>query len=244
MYLNRVFLVGNLGKAPEFFDTKAGNRVASFNLATTTYFLDQKSKQMLQSTEWHRIACYNERVVNTAASLSKGSYVMVEGAVRVRSWADPKTNQTRTSIEVQAESIFLLQRQHPGTQAELTGTQGYPHQQGSRLENGQQFQPNYPQQQSHQTWATATSDFNAHGFGTQDPQSHQTNRPSSISFPKPLNFAPQNQFNSGFHNGDGSGLKIQRHFASGNHQGHPQGQGQDQSPQQYQFGFTGDPTKN
>ena len=98
--VNKVILVGNLGRDPEIRSTNSGARVAQLNLATSESWRDKVSGERKDKTEWHRVVIFNERLVEIAEKyLRKGSKIYVEGALQTRKWTDQQ-GQERYSTEV------------------------------------------------------------------------------------------------------------------------------------------------
>ncbi|HEX3881583.1 MAG TPA: single-stranded DNA-binding protein [Stellaceae bacterium] len=87
--INKVILVGNLGRDPELRSTQDGTRIANLNLATSESWRDRNSGERKERTEWHRVVIFNERLVEIAEKyLRKGSKIYVEGALQTRKWTD------------------------------------------------------------------------------------------------------------------------------------------------------------
>jgi single-strand DNA-binding protein len=87
--VNKVILVGNLGRDPEIRSTNDGTRIANLNLATSESWRDRASGERKERTEWHRVVIFNENLVGIAEKyLRKGSKVYVEGALQTRKWTD------------------------------------------------------------------------------------------------------------------------------------------------------------
>jgi len=87
--VNKVILVGNLGRDPEIRSTNDGTRIANLNLATSESWRDRNSGERKERTEWHRVVIFNENLVGIAEKyLRKGSKVYVEGALQTRKWTD------------------------------------------------------------------------------------------------------------------------------------------------------------
>src|SRR3954451_14725187 len=87
--VNKVILVGNLGRDPEIRSTQDGTRIANLNLATSESWRDRTSGERKERTEWHRVVIFNERLVEiTEKYLKKGSKIYVEGALQTRKWTD------------------------------------------------------------------------------------------------------------------------------------------------------------
>ncbi len=98
--VNKVILVGNLGRDPEIRSTQDGMRVANLSLATSEQWRDRASGERKERTEWHRVVIFNERLVELAQKyLRKGSKIYVEGALQTRKWTDQQ-GQDRYSTEV------------------------------------------------------------------------------------------------------------------------------------------------
>lgn len=98
MYINKVFLFGNLTRDPELRSLPSGGQVASFGLATNRVFKKADGSKQ-ESTEFHNIVVFGRQADTTAQYLKKGSSVFVEGRIQTRSWESPeKGKQYRTEI--------------------------------------------------------------------------------------------------------------------------------------------------
>ncbi len=98
--VNKVILVGNLGRDPEIRSTNDGTRIANLRLATSESWRDRNSGERKERTEWHSVVIFNERLVEIAEKyLRKGSKIYVEGALQTRKWTDQQ-GQERYSTEV------------------------------------------------------------------------------------------------------------------------------------------------
>ena len=87
--VNKVILVGNLGRDPEIRSTQDGLRIANLSLATSESWRDKNSGERKEKTEWHRVVIFNENLVKVAEQyLKKGSKIYVEGALQTRKWTD------------------------------------------------------------------------------------------------------------------------------------------------------------
>jgi single-strand DNA-binding protein len=87
--VNKVILVGNLGKDPEIRSFPNGGRVASFSVATSESWKDKASGEKKERTEWHRVSVLNENLVGIVEKyLAKGSKVYIEGQLETRKWTD------------------------------------------------------------------------------------------------------------------------------------------------------------
>lgn len=87
--VNKVILVGNLGKDPDVRTTSMGTKIVNLNLATTESWKDKQSGEWKNATEWHRIVVFNERLADVADKyLRKGRKIFVEGVLKTRKWND------------------------------------------------------------------------------------------------------------------------------------------------------------
>jgi single-strand DNA-binding protein len=87
--VNKVILVGNLGKDPEIRTLNSGDRVANLTIATSETWRDKASGEKKEKTEWHRVVIFNDNLVRVAENyLRKGSSVYIEGSLQTRKWAD------------------------------------------------------------------------------------------------------------------------------------------------------------
>ena len=99
-FLNRVQLIGNLGRDPEVRTTQSGGRVVTLSIATSESWKDERSGERRERTEWHRVVIFSEGLAKIAEQyLKKGSKVYLEGALQTRKWQD-KDGQERYSTEV------------------------------------------------------------------------------------------------------------------------------------------------
>ncbi len=99
-FLNRVTLIGNLGKDPEVRNTQSGDKIVSFSIATTESWNDRASGEKRERTEWHRVVIFGNGLAGVAEKyLRKGSKVFVEGALQTRKWQD-QAGEDRYSTEI------------------------------------------------------------------------------------------------------------------------------------------------
>jgi single-strand DNA-binding protein len=105
--VNKVTLLGNLGKDPEVKYTPQGTAVAKLALATNERYKD-KDGQWQDRTEWHNIVLWQRLAEIAGEYLKKGSKVYIEGKLQTRSWEDKQTNQKRYMTEVVANDLVLL----------------------------------------------------------------------------------------------------------------------------------------
>ena len=112
--VNKVILLGNLGKDPEVKYTPSGTAVAKFSLATSYRYKD-KNEQWQDQTEWHNIVAWARLAEIAGEYLKKGSKVYVEGRLQTHSWDDKNTNQKKYMTEVIANDLVLLSGRGEGT---------------------------------------------------------------------------------------------------------------------------------
>jgi single-strand DNA-binding protein len=105
--LNRVQLIGNLGKDPEVKYTPQGTPVAKLTIATNERFKD-KSGEWQDRTEWHNVVLWQRQAEIAGEYLKKGSKVYIEGRLQTRSWDDKQTGQKKYMTEVVASDLILL----------------------------------------------------------------------------------------------------------------------------------------
>ncbi|KRC36272.1 single-stranded DNA-binding protein [Acidovorax sp. Root219] len=105
--VNKVIIVGNLGRDPEMRTFPSGDQVANVTIATTDKWKDKQSGEMKEATEWHRVI-FNGRLAEIAGQyLRKGSQVYVEGSLRTRKWTD-QAGVEKYSTEIRADSMQML----------------------------------------------------------------------------------------------------------------------------------------
>ncbi|MEQ9640810.1 MAG: single-stranded DNA-binding protein [Alphaproteobacteria bacterium] len=98
--VNKVILVGNLGRDPEVRHTQNGDPIVNLNLATSESWRDRQSGERRERTEWHRIVIFNENLGKVAQQyLKKGSKIYIEGQLQTRKWTD-KEGQDRYTTEI------------------------------------------------------------------------------------------------------------------------------------------------
>ncbi|MBZ5599938.1 MAG: single-stranded DNA-binding protein [Acidobacteriia bacterium] len=105
--VNKVILIGNLGKDPEVKYTPSGTPVAKLALATNERYKD-KEGQWQDRTEWHNVVLWQRLAEIAGEYLKKGSKVYIEGRLQTRSWEDKQTNQKKYMTEVVANDLVLL----------------------------------------------------------------------------------------------------------------------------------------
>jgi single-strand DNA-binding protein len=105
--VNKVILVGNLGRDPEVRYTTSGTAVANFTMATTDRWLDQGSGERKERTEWHRIVVWGKQAEIAGEYLRKGRQIFVEGSLQTREWTDREGNK-RYTTEIRAQNFIML----------------------------------------------------------------------------------------------------------------------------------------
>ena len=106
--VNKVILIGNLGRDPEIRYTPSGLAVANITIATSESWKDKQSGETQERTEWHRVVFYQRLAEIVGEYLRKGSKVFVEGRLRTTKWQDKNTGQDRYTTEIIAENMQML----------------------------------------------------------------------------------------------------------------------------------------
>jgi len=107
--LNKVMLIGNLGRDPEVRYTSSGAPVANFTMATTDRWNDSATGEKKERTEWHRIVVWGKQAEIVGEYMRKGKQVYVEGTLQTREWTDREGNK-RYTTEVRAQRVQMLGR--------------------------------------------------------------------------------------------------------------------------------------
>lgn len=98
--VNKVILVGNLGRDPDVRTMKDGTKLANLSIATSERWTDKQTGERKEATQWHKVVVWNERIADVAEKwLKKGSKIYVEGQLQTRKWTD-KDGQERYTTEV------------------------------------------------------------------------------------------------------------------------------------------------
>jgi single-strand DNA-binding protein len=105
-YVNKVILIGRLGRDPEMKFTPNGKAVTNFTMATNEIWSDQNGERQ-ERTEWHRVVAWDKLAENCARLLEKGKQVYVEGRIQTRQWDDRDGNK-RYTTEIVANSMQVL----------------------------------------------------------------------------------------------------------------------------------------
>jgi single-strand DNA-binding protein len=99
--VNKVILVGNLGRDPEIRNAQDGTKIANFSVATSETWRDKATGERKERTQWHRVVVFNDRLADVAQQyLKKGMKVFVEGQLKSRKYPDKETGQEREITEV------------------------------------------------------------------------------------------------------------------------------------------------
>ncbi len=106
--VNKVILVGNLGKDPEVRYMPSGSAVANVTIATSESWKDKTSGERQERTEWHNVVFYNRLAEIAGEYLKKGSKVYVEGSLRTRKWQDKNSGADRYTTEIIANDMQML----------------------------------------------------------------------------------------------------------------------------------------
>ena len=107
MGVNKVILVGNLGRDPEVRYTQGGTPVANFTLATSERWVDQASGERKEKTEWHRLVVFGKQAEIAGEYLRKGRQIYAEGSLQTREWTDREGNK-RYTTEVKVLNFQML----------------------------------------------------------------------------------------------------------------------------------------
>lgn len=106
--VNKVILVGNLGRDPEVRYSPDGAAICNVSIATTSTWKDKATGEKREETEWHRVVFYNRLAEIAGEYLKKGRSVYVEGRLKTRKWQDKETGQDRYSTDIVADQMQML----------------------------------------------------------------------------------------------------------------------------------------
>ncbi|AKP88985.1 Single-stranded DNA-binding protein [Achromobacter ruhlandii] len=154
--VNKVILVGNLGRDPEVRYSPDGAAICNLSVATTSSWKDKASGEKREETEWHRVVMYSRLAEIAGEYLKKGRSVYIEGRLKTRKWQDKDTGADRYSTEIVADQMQML----GGREESGGGGGGYddtPRQQRTAPAQRPAPQQRAPQQQS--TPATNLADM-------------------------------------------------------------------------------------
>ena len=111
--VNKVILVGNLGRDPEVRSLPSGQPVASFSVATSRRFKDRDGQRQEQ-TEWHNVVCFGRQAEIAGQYLTKGKKVFIEGRITTRSWDDKESGKKQYKTEIICENFQMLDAKGDG----------------------------------------------------------------------------------------------------------------------------------
>jgi len=123
--VNKVIIVGNLGRDPEMRTFPSGDQVANVTIATTDRWRDKNTGENKEATEWHRVVFNGKLAEIVGQFLRKGSQVYVEGALRTRKWQDQATGQDRYATEIRADVMQMLGSRQGNQQGDDSGYGDY-----------------------------------------------------------------------------------------------------------------------
>jgi single-strand DNA-binding protein len=105
--INRVILIGHVGRQPESRYTADGKQIVSFSIATTDSWFDKTTQAKVEKTQWHRIVCYGNTASIAASFVNKGKQIYIEGTIKYGKYVD-KSGIEKHTTDIVANSIFLL----------------------------------------------------------------------------------------------------------------------------------------
>lgn len=111
--INKVILIGNLGKDPEVKYLPSGSAVAQITVATSESWKDKTTGTMQEQTEWHKVVFYGKLAEIVGEYLRKGSKIYVEGSLHTRKWQDKTSGQDRYSTEIKGSEMQMLDGKSP-----------------------------------------------------------------------------------------------------------------------------------
>ncbi len=138
--VNKVILIGNLGRDPEIRYTQSGTAVVNFSIATSEQWTDKNSGEKKEHTEWHRIVFWGKQAEIIQKYMSKGSQIFIEGKMKTRKWE--KDGVERYTTEVEGSNFTMLGSKGGGDQQNQGGYQ----QSNQQAQGGYQQPAQNPQQ--------------------------------------------------------------------------------------------------
>jgi single-strand DNA-binding protein len=120
MALCKVMIIGNLGSDPEMRYTPSNRAVTQFNVAVNQSTKNQQTGEWVEETDWFRVSVWGDRAERMAETLRKGNKVFVEGRFKTRQF-EGRDGQTRTSLEITADSIVNLERRPRDEEGSFSG---------------------------------------------------------------------------------------------------------------------------
>ena len=137
--VNKVIIVGNLGKDPDIRYAPNGDAVANFSVATSEKYKSKQTGEMVETTEWHNIVAWRRLAEICGEYLKKGSKVYIEGRIQTRKWKDKQEND-RYTTEINCQEMKMLDSRQSGDQGGQQ-QQRPPQQQQQRSQPQQQQVP-------------------------------------------------------------------------------------------------------
>ncbi|MGC3818870.1 single-stranded DNA-binding protein [Acinetobacter sp. G11] len=175
--VNKVILVGTLGKDPETKTFPNGGSLTQFSIATSDSWTDKNTGERKEQTEWHRIVLHNRLGEIAQQYLRKGSKVYIEGSLRTRQWTD-QSGQERYTTEIRGEQMQMLDSNR---------------QQGEQAAGGDNAGYNQPRFNNNQGGGYNNNNNNQGGYGNQGGYNNQNNQGSGYGNNNPGGFAPKQQ---------------------------------------------------
>lgn len=130
--VNKVILIGNIGKDPETRYSAGGGAITNLALATSDTWKDKQSGERRERTEWHRVSIFGRLAEIAGEYLKKGSKVYIEGALRTRKWQD-QSGQDRFTTEIVASEMQMLDS--VGLQDRISSNEDHSSQEGSHMDS-------------------------------------------------------------------------------------------------------------
>ena len=171
--VNKVILVGTLGRDPETKTFPNGGSLTQFSIATSDVWTDKNTGERKEQTEWHRIVLHNRLGEIAQQYLRKGSKVYIEGSLRTRQWTD-QNGQERYTTEIRGDQMQMLDSANRGQSDQQDGGFAQP-----RFNNNQGGYGN-----QNQAPATGYANQNQGGFNQNQGGGYANNNPSGFA-PKP-----------------------------------------------------------
>jgi len=147
--INKVILIGNLGRDPETRYTQGGSAVTNFSVATSESWKDRQSGEQQERTEWHNVVCFARLAEIAGEYLRKGSKVYIEGSLRTSSWEQDGQKKYRT--EIMARDLQMLDSRGSADSGAPTGfersdqgSQGGPRENAPTLSDADDFDDDIP----------------------------------------------------------------------------------------------------
>ena len=153
--LNKVMLIGNLGADPEIRNLPSGDFVANFSIATTESWVDKRTQETVERTQWHQIVYYYKTSLADTIQkyIRKGTKIYIEGSLRTDKWVDKNTGAERSTIKVVANEFLLFG-------GNRSGEQDYS-------QNNQQSQ-NFSQQRNNSSQSSSNQNESISSLSTTD----------------------------------------------------------------------------